>query len=83
MSEGWVDRRIRATLNDAVAASPVVAVTGPRTAADGRVAALEVKAGSQVTRAGLRGLEFLRDRLGERFVAGRCADIRSRSAAAR
>ncbi|MGH3824688.1 MAG: DUF4143 domain-containing protein [Pseudonocardiaceae bacterium] len=37
---------------------------------DGRVAAVEVKAGSQVRPADLRGLRLLRDRLGHRFVAG-------------
>ncbi len=37
--------------------------------ADGRVAAIEVKAGSQVTASALRGLTQLRDRLGPRFVA--------------
>ena len=37
---------------------------------DGRVAAVEVKAGSQVRPADLRGLRLLRDRLGQRFVAG-------------
>ena len=38
--------------------------------ADGRVAAIEVKAGSQVAGSALRGLTQLRDRLGARFVAG-------------
>jgi uncharacterized protein len=37
---------------------------------DGRVCAIEVKAGSQLTSGGLRGLEHLRDRLRDRFVAG-------------
>jgi predicted AAA+ superfamily ATPase len=37
---------------------------------DGRVAAIEVKAGSRVTAAATRGLAHLRDRLGDRFVAG-------------
>lgn len=39
-------------------------------AADGRVAAIEVKAGSQVGPAAIRGLVHLRDRLDERFVVG-------------
>ncbi|MGQ0778495.1 MAG: ATP-binding protein [Pseudonocardiales bacterium] len=39
-------------------------------AADGRVVAIEVKAGSQLTASALRGLTQLRDRLGTRFVAG-------------
>lgn len=39
-------------------------------ASDGRVCAVEVKAGSQLNAAATRGLEHLRDRLGERFVAG-------------
>lgn len=38
--------------------------------ADGRVAAIEIKAGSQVNARATRGLEYLRDRLGPRFVAG-------------
>ncbi|MGH3696599.1 MAG: ATP-binding protein [Pseudonocardiaceae bacterium] len=38
--------------------------------ADGRVAAIEVKAGSQVSVSAMRGLTQLRDRLGARFVAG-------------
>ncbi|MGH3873762.1 MAG: ATP-binding protein [Pseudonocardiaceae bacterium] len=37
---------------------------------DARVAAVEVKAGTQVRPADLRGLRLLRDRLGDRFVAG-------------
>ncbi len=37
---------------------------------DGRVAAVEVKAGTRVDAADLRGLELLRDRLGDRFVQG-------------
>lgn len=37
---------------------------------DERVAAVEVKAGSQVRPADLRGLRLLRDRLGDRFVGG-------------
>ena len=37
---------------------------------DGRVAAVEVKAGTRVDAADLRGLELLRDRLGDRFVHG-------------
>jgi uncharacterized protein len=37
---------------------------------DGRVGAIEVKAGSQVPRTGTRGLEYLRDHLGDRFVTG-------------
>ena len=37
---------------------------------DGRVAAVEVKSGSQIRPADLRGLTMLRDRLGDRFVAG-------------
>lgn len=37
---------------------------------DGGVAAVEVMAGSQVRTADLRGLRMLRDRLGERFIAG-------------
>ncbi len=39
-------------------------------AADGRVTAIEVKAGSGLTTAAIRGLVHLRDRLGDRFVAG-------------
>lgn len=39
-------------------------------AADGRVAAIEVKAGSRLTSTATRGLVHLRDRLGDRFVAG-------------
>lgn len=39
-------------------------------APDGRVCAIEIKAGSQVTSSATRGLEYLRDRLGDRFVAG-------------
>lgn len=39
-------------------------------AVDGRIAAIEVKAGRRVTPAATRGLEHLRDRLGDRFVAG-------------
>jgi predicted AAA+ superfamily ATPase len=39
-------------------------------AADGRVAAIEIKAGSRLTTAATRGLVHLRDRLGDRFVAG-------------
>ncbi len=38
--------------------------------ADGRVAGIDVKAGSQVTVSAMRGLTQLRDRLGARFVAG-------------
>ena len=37
---------------------------------DGRVAGFEVKAGSRVQDTGLSGLRLLRDRLGERFIAG-------------
>lgn len=37
---------------------------------DGRVAAVEVKAGTRVDAQDLRGLELLRDKLGDRFVAG-------------
>ena len=37
---------------------------------DGRVAAIEVKAGVRVDAGDLRGLELMRDRLGDRFVAG-------------
>lgn len=39
-------------------------------AADGRVVAVEVKAGSRVTPAATTGLTYLRDRLGDRFIAG-------------
>jgi len=39
-------------------------------ASDGRVTAVEVKAGSQLTAAATRGLVHLRDRLGDRFVVG-------------
>lgn len=39
-------------------------------AADGRVCAVEVKAGSVATEQATRGLTYLRDRLGDRFVAG-------------
>jgi predicted AAA+ superfamily ATPase len=39
-------------------------------AADGRVAAIEVKAGSAIGPGAARGLRHLRDRLGGRFVAG-------------
>lgn len=38
--------------------------------ADGRVVAIEVKAGSQVSSRSTRGLAYLRDRVGDRFVAG-------------
>jgi hypothetical protein len=38
--------------------------------ADGRVAAIEVRAGTSVSGADLRALEYLRDRIGERFVQG-------------
>lgn len=37
---------------------------------DGRVAGLEVKAGSRVQGSDMSGLRLLRDKLGERFVAG-------------
>lgn len=37
---------------------------------DGRVAAVEVKAGTRVDAEDLHGLELLRDRLGDRFVRG-------------
>lgn len=37
---------------------------------DGRVAAVEVKAGTRVDAVDMRGLELLRDRLGDRFVRG-------------
>ncbi|MEO7193293.1 MAG: DUF4143 domain-containing protein [Pseudonocardiaceae bacterium] len=37
---------------------------------DGRVAAIEIKAGSTLTTAATRGLAHLRDRLGDRFIAG-------------
>jgi uncharacterized protein len=37
---------------------------------DGRVVAIEVKAGSALTAASSRGLQQLRDQLGDRFVAG-------------
>ena len=37
---------------------------------DGRVAGFEVKAGSRVQETDLSGLRLLRDRLGERFIAG-------------
>lgn len=37
---------------------------------DGRVSALEIKAGSRVRGSDLSGLRLLRDKLGERFVAG-------------
>lgn len=39
-------------------------------AGDGRVVALEIKAGSALTSAATKGLVHLRDRLGDRFVAG-------------
>lgn len=39
-------------------------------ASDGRVAGVEVKAGSAFTSASVRGLQRLRDQLGDRFVAG-------------
>ncbi|MGH3979692.1 MAG: ATP-binding protein [Pseudonocardiaceae bacterium] len=39
-------------------------------AADGRVVAVEIKAGSQVTASAMRDLAQLRDRLGARFTAG-------------
>jgi len=39
-------------------------------AADGRVCAVEVKAGSVATGSATSGLSYLRDRLGDRFVAG-------------
>ncbi len=37
---------------------------------DGRVAAVEVKAGTRVDGSDVRGIELLRDRLGDRFVQG-------------
>jgi uncharacterized protein len=37
---------------------------------DGRIAAVEVKVGTRVDAVDLRGLELLRDRLGDRFVRG-------------
>jgi uncharacterized protein len=37
---------------------------------DGRVAGFEIKAGSRVQDTDLSGLRLLRDRLGERFIAG-------------
>lgn len=37
---------------------------------DGRVAAIEIKAGSSVSSRDLRGLRHLRDKLGRRFVGG-------------
>lgn len=37
---------------------------------DGRVAGVEVKAGSRVRGSDMTGLRLLRDRLGDRFVAG-------------
>jgi uncharacterized protein len=39
-------------------------------ATDGRVVAVEVKAGGRVTPTATKGLAYLRDRLGDRFVAG-------------
>jgi len=39
-------------------------------AADGRVAAIEIEAGGRLTTAATRSLVHLRDRLGDRFVAG-------------
>lgn len=39
-------------------------------AADGRVVAVEIKAGSRLTAAATRGLVHLCDRLGDCFVAG-------------
>ncbi|MDN5747322.1 MAG: hypothetical protein L0H64_02135 [Pseudonocardia sp.] len=39
-------------------------------AADGRVAAIEVKAAPGLPAGSTRGLAYLRDRLGDRFVAG-------------
>lgn len=39
-------------------------------APDGRVVGIEVKAGAGLTAAATRGLAYLRDRLGDRFVAG-------------
>lgn len=38
--------------------------------ADGRVAGVEVEAGTQLLPADLRGLAMLRDRLGDRFTGG-------------
>jgi hypothetical protein len=37
---------------------------------DGRIAAIEVKAGSRLRGGDLKGLRMLRDRLGERFLGG-------------
>jgi uncharacterized protein len=37
---------------------------------DGRIAGFEIKAGSRVQETDLSGLRLLRDRLGERFIAG-------------
>lgn len=39
-------------------------------AVDGSIVAVEVKAGSRVTSAATSGLTYLRDRLGDRFIAG-------------
>lgn len=39
-------------------------------AADGRIAAVEVKAGSRATPSAIAGLTYLRDQLGDRFVGG-------------
>ncbi len=39
-------------------------------AADGRVVAVEVKAAASTARSDTAGLRFLRDQLGEQFVAG-------------
>lgn len=46
---------------------------------DGRVAAVEVKAGSSIADRDLSGLRFLRDQLGDRFVAGLALSTGTRS----
>ena len=43
---------------------------------DGRVAGFEMKAGSRVQDTDLSGLRLLRDRLGERFIAGFLLNLR-------
>jgi uncharacterized protein len=64
---GWTSQRVEAhhyRTSDGLEVDLVLE------AADGRVCAIEVKAGSQLTPGTLRGLERLRDRLGDRFVTG-------------
>lgn len=63
----WEDERLQAghfRTHDGVEVDLVVE------GSDARIAAIEVKAGSQVRTADLRGLRLLRDRFPQRFVGG-------------